>query len=99
LAPGVEAKIIEERQKADAIGLIGQKGSPVVSTAKVASLKHNRLGLLGKAVNDVPAGSIGSWTIIVNRPRLQNLRPERPLRLLTRRKLLRAAGGARPYAA
>jgi hypothetical protein len=65
LAPGVEAKIIEERQKADAIGLIGQKGSPVVSTAKVASLKHNRLGLLGKAVNDVPAGSIGSWTIIV----------------------------------
>lgn len=66
LAPGVEAKIIESREASEAIGLLGQKGSPVVSTARVAALTHNNLGLPKKTMTDAPTGSIGTWTTIVH---------------------------------
>lgn len=68
LAPGVEVKIIESSQKSEAIGLLGQKGSPIVRTTRVAALTHNNLGLPEKTITDAPAGSIGTWTTIVQEP-------------------------------
>ncbi|MEE8306096.1 MAG: transglycosylase SLT domain-containing protein [Gammaproteobacteria bacterium] len=66
--PGVEAKVIEAATPAPAIGLLGQKGSPMVNTTKIASLTHNNLNIPLETMNDAASGSIGSWITLIEPP-------------------------------
>lgn len=80
-AQGVETKIIEagSPQSQQAVGLLGQKGSPMVNTSKVASLTHNNLNIPHK-VRSAPRniGSIGQWTTIVEPPTIEKPAPAAP---------------------
>jgi hypothetical protein len=72
--PGVEVKVIEASSSNQAVGLLGQKGSPMVNTKKVAALTHNNLNILKATRGDaVKNGSIGLWTTIVEPPAAEKL--------------------------
>ncbi len=68
IGPGVEARMIGP-EAAKAIGLLGNKGSPIAPTAKIAALPHATLKVDPPemdARNELQG--IGTWTTIVNSP-------------------------------
>ncbi len=76
-AQGVETKIIDSSSSQQAVGLLGQKGSPMVNTRKVASLTHNNLNIPQKIRSEGQNnGSIGQWTTIIEPPKVEKLVPE-----------------------
>lgn len=68
LASGVESKIMDASPSGRTVGLLGQKGSPMVNTRRVAALTHNNLNILQETATDAPNGSIGQWTTIIEPP-------------------------------
>ncbi len=71
-AQGVETKVIEPASSKQAVGLLGQKGSPMVNTNKIASLTHNNLNIPQKTRSDAQnSGSIGQWTTIIEVPKTE----------------------------
>ena len=65
---GVETEVVEDASSAGMIGLLGQKGSPMAKSKKVAALTHNNLQILPETRTDSAQGSIGTWTTIIEPP-------------------------------
>lgn len=80
VAPGVETRLIDPSSSKQAVGLLGQKGSPMVNTKRVASLTHNNLNIPQKIRNDAQhSGSIGQWTTFVEPPHADKGVPDAPV--------------------
>lgn len=75
--PGVEVVILPNPNHApaaksdQAIGLAGQKKSPISAPAKVAALTHTGLNIVPRTMTGAAPGSLGVWATIVHPPAVE----------------------------